>query len=119
MAKTPAQPTDLIISVTVSVGKRLYEQLKDATPEDAAGLLKRYADRSKGAVRPMFVLLAEWQGLVPLTPLVETPDPSKAKATGGCNVTVGLCGSPCPNNQMPVYTNHGRQFYCDECLITG
>jgi hypothetical protein len=108
MAKV--EPIDLVIDVSVSLGKRLYDQLKDAAPQDARRLLMGYADRSQGAVRAMFVLLADWQGLVPLHQLVETPDPSKAKATGGCNVTVGECGTPCPTNQMPVYQNGSSQF---------
>jgi hypothetical protein len=116
MAK--AEPIDLLIGVDVSLGKRLYDQLKDAAPEDARRLLMGYANRSKGAVRAVFVLRADWQGLVPLHQLVESPDPSKSKATGGCNVQVGLCGTPCPNNLMPVYTNHSSQFVCEDCVIT-
>lgn len=118
-ARERADASDMFLGVTVRVGQRLYHQLKDAAPGDAAQLLRGYADRSTGAVRAMFLMLAEWQGLVHLNPLVEAPDPFKAKATDGCDVTVGLCGPPCPSTQqMPVYQNNVFQ-YCTTCLIEG
>jgi hypothetical protein len=113
-----ALPNDLLISVTVKVGERLYHELKDTAPGEAADLLRGYADRSKGTVRAMFVLLAEWHGLLPLVPLREMPPESAQNATGGCTVQVGLCGSPCPNNLMPVYSNN-QPFVCETCVIIG
>jgi hypothetical protein len=109
---------DILLAVSVRVGRRLYDELKDAPPADAARLLRGYADRSTGAVRAMFLMLAEWQGLVPLKQLVELPD-FPAHATGGCDAQVGLCGAPpCANNEMPVYVN-GVYQRCDDCAITG
>jgi hypothetical protein len=111
-----ARPNDIIVSVTVKVGERLYHQLKDSAPEDVAHLLRGYADRSTGAVRAMFALLSEWHGLVPLVPLRELPDENALNATGGSTVQVGLCGPPCPNNLMPVYSNN-QPFVRETCVI--
>jgi hypothetical protein len=110
--------SDLLIGVTVQVGEHLYRRLKDASPGDAAHMLRGCADRSTGAVRAMFLLLAEWQGLVPLAPIRELPDPNKAGATGGTlNVQAGLCGTNgCSENQMPIYANNVFQ-YCAACAI--
>ena len=59
---------DIFLGVTVRVGQQLYDELKKSAPGEAANLLRSYADRSTGAVRAMFVLLAEWHGLLPLVP---------------------------------------------------
>jgi hypothetical protein len=116
----PLDPSDLLLGVTVQVGEHLYRRLKDASPGEAAQLLRGCADRSTGAVRSMFLMLADWQGLVPLVPLRELPDPNKAGATGGgANLSVGACGTkPCSASQMPVYANGAFQ-YCATCAIIG
>jgi hypothetical protein len=116
----PLDTSEVLLDVTVQVGERLYQDLKKATPGDAARLLRGYADRSTGAERAAFLLLAEWHGVLPLVPLREAPDPNKANATGGSgNISVGLCGTGgCSQNQMPVYYN-GIFQYCAACVITG
>lgn len=118
------QEKDILFSFTVVFGPKVYDEIKHGTNDEIAEKLKTYAARFEGVVRDVFLLMVNklppWFHLVPLVelPVVDTVFPSGA--TGGCQVTFGLCNaSPCPpnSNTLAQYSN-GKFVACVPCSST-
>jgi hypothetical protein len=95
-SQEPDEPKghDFFVSLTVTRGPDFFDEMKHATHDQRANLLRSYAARYEGFLREVFLLMANYELKLKLNPLAETPDPNFANATGGTPTTYsfGACG---------------------------
>jgi hypothetical protein len=89
----------VFLNLTVTIGPDFYGGMKHDSNEEIAEVLASHAKHSDGLLRETLLLLEKFYRTrigMPLNPLVETPDPNVAGATGsytgGTTITYGECG---------------------------